>query len=136
VKPKEPPQENINEVNGITTRINVTDTLASKILLGVSGNVPAYDRYFKDALTLFGIRTQFDELSLKGLVHFYKHNQQGFEKNRDLFSKDGVSYTPMKLIDMYFWQIGFMLDNPDKYEEEITIVNEFAEQYKPLKRSF
>lgn len=73
-------QENINEINGIKARINVTDTLASKILLGVYGNVPAYDRYFKDALTLFGIRTQFDKLSLKELVDFYNLHQHGFEK--------------------------------------------------------
>ncbi len=46
---------NIPQINVADKLISVTDTMASKILLGVYGNVPAYDRYLKDALKLHGI---------------------------------------------------------------------------------
>jgi hypothetical protein len=122
--------DNIREINGEKTIINVTDTLASKILLGVYGNVPAYDRYFKNALILFGINSQFNERSLRELASFYNENQSDFNEMKKLFSTDGVSYTPMKLIDMYFWQIGFMMDNQDLYIKELEEIAQFAGAYR------
>lgn len=123
-------QDNINEINGKQTIINVTDTLASKILLGVFGNVPAYDRYFKVGLTLFGLRLQFDQLGLRDLVNFYHKNFDEFEYSKNLFSYDGVNYTPMKLLDMFFWKVGFMIDNFEVNFEELKKISDFAEQYK------
>lgn len=122
--------DHIREINGEKTIINVTDTLASKILLGVYGNVPAYDRYFKNALLLFGFNNQFNERSLRELANFYNANHSVFNEMRKLFITDGVYYTPMKLIDMYFWQIGFMLDNQDLYINELEEIAQFAGTYR------
>ena len=69
-------QNNIYQINGQDKSVNVTDTLASKILLGVFGNVPAYDRYLIDALKLHGIKSQFNEQSLLEIVEFYHLDQR------------------------------------------------------------
>jgi len=53
--------KNIVEVNGRNTEVNVTDTLATKIMLGTMGCIPAYDRYF-----IAGLRTMnFSHISFK-----------------------------------------------------------------------
>ncbi|WP_040205936.1 hypothetical protein [Neobacillus jeddahensis] len=118
--------ENITQINGENTKITVTDTLASKILLGVFGNVPAYDRYLKEALRLHGISQQFNESSLLELVDFYNQNLDEFEKCHRMFSEDGINYTPMKLVDMYFWQVGYLMDTVDQGRNEIMKINQFA----------
>lgn len=120
---------NIPQINGEDKMINVTDTLASKILLGVYGNVPAYDRYLKAGLKIHGIKQQFDEESLMEIVDFYNLNRDQFEMCQRLFNEDGSTYTPMKLVDMYFWQVGFFMDNPDSCSDELIKVNEFAAGY-------
>ncbi|PLS01925.1 hypothetical protein [Neobacillus cucumis] len=127
-------ENNIHEINGDKVRVSVTNTLASKILLGVFGNVPAYDRYFKDALSLFGIRVYFDENSLMELAEFYNRFVDEFQGFRDNFIQDGVHYTPMKLIDMYFWQIGYMMDHAEMFKDELKEITRFAQQYKSINR--
>ncbi|MEH7226660.1 hypothetical protein V7112_22920 [Bacillus sp. JJ1566] len=128
-------QDNVHEINGEQTIIKVTDTLASKILLGVYGNVPAYDRYFKEALSMFGIRTQFNQSGLQELIEFYNHNIEEFEESKAIFNDDGIHYTPMKLIDMFFWQVGFMRDNLEKNIDELKKITEFAAEYKTLEKN-
>lgn len=113
---------NISVVNGKKTTVNVTDTLSSKILLGVFGCVPAYDRYFKEGLRLEGIRNAFDRRSLEQLREFYNANKAEFEKTRKAFKDHGLTYTPMKLVDMYFWQLGYM-NSTD--EESLLNVSEY-----------
>ncbi|WP_312470321.1 hypothetical protein [Neobacillus sp.] len=120
---------NIPQINGEDKLISVTDTLASKILLGVYGNVPAYDRYLKGALKLHGINQQFNEASLLELVDFYNVYRDEFEKCHQLFSKDGTYYTPMKLIDMYFWQVGFLMVTVDENNSELVNIKEFASTF-------
>lgn len=124
--------DNIKYINGEKTVVSVTDTLTSKILLGVYGIVPAYDSYFVNAIKMYGFRnTTLCEDSLKELVNFYYDFQSEFEVCRALFEKDGVQYPPMKLIDMYFWQVGYMLDKTQNYqEEELQRICEFANIYK------
>ncbi len=124
--------DNIKDINGEKTMVSVTDTLTSKILLGVYGIVPAYDSYFVNVIKMYGFKnTSLCEESLKELVNFYYDFQSEFEACRVLFEKDGVQYPPMKLIDMYFWQIGYMLDNANNYkEEELQRIRKFANRYK------
>ena len=124
--------DNIKDINGEKTTVSVTDTLISKILLGVYGIVPAYDSYFVNAIKMYGFKNaNLCEDSLKELVDFYYDFQSEFEVCRLLFEKDGVQYPPMKLIDMYFWQIGYMLDKNQNYqEEELQRIREFANLYK------
>lgn len=100
--------DNISVVNDEETTVNVSDTLASKILLGVFGCVPAYDRYFKEGLRFHGIRPSLDRCSLEELRLFYNDNLTEFDRCRKAFQDDVTYYTPMKLVDMYFWQLGYM----------------------------
>lgn len=122
-------KDHITTVNGQDQSINITDTLVSKILLGVYGNVPAYDRYFKEALKIHGIKQRFNENALQELVEFYDSYREDFEKCQRLFNDDGTVYTPMKLIDMYFWQVGFLMDNPIKNRHDLAGIYEFASNY-------
>lgn len=124
-------EDNIKMINGIKAKVSVTDTLASKILLGVYGIVPAYDRYFVEAMKIHGFKnTKLCEDSIKDLVDFYYKFESDFEKCRMLFKKDGINYPPMKLIDMYFWQVGYMLANPKKFlKEELQGICEFVRKY-------
>lgn len=93
---------------------NSSDTLISKILLGVFGCVPAYDRYFKSGLRSMGIASaQFSKRSVAGLLQFYEHYYDDFEAVRLKISEHGVEYPPMKIIDMCFWQIGFDSDTQE-----------------------
>lgn len=93
----------------------VSETLITKILMGTLGCAPAYDRYF-----LAGLKTDkrfsrvFGIESISQLTDFYLGNIEEFETLRESFSRRGVKYPQMKLIDMGFWQIGFDLENPKK----------------------
>lgn len=84
-------------------------TLVTKILLGTLGCTPAYDRYFRQALIQSGIASgTFGRTSLLQLAKFYRANRGEFEACRKEMSSNGIEYTPMKVLDMCFWQIGFM----------------------------
>jgi hypothetical protein len=54
--------------------ITMTDTLASKIMLGVFGCVPAFDTIFKAGCDHENISHEFAEISLQKLGDFYKDN--------------------------------------------------------------
>lgn len=123
--------DNIKDINGIVTTVSVTDTLVSKILLGIYGIVPAYDRYFVNAMKSHGFKNiAFGEDSIRNLIDFYNDFQDEFEQCRMLFNKDGINYSPMKLIDMYFWQVGYMQDNPENFsEDDLKNIYEFTNKY-------
>lgn len=85
-----------------------SDTLITKILLGTIGCTPAYDRYFKSGLSLSKVAQQrYGTKSLSQLVAYYLDHYEQFEAFRKEISQSRVEYTPMKIIDMCFWQIGF-----------------------------
>ncbi len=87
-----------------------TTTLVTKILLGTLACVPAYDIYF-----IRGLRKR--DLSYSGLkqsnfgklLSFVKkpENLAQFETTQRQIEKIGaVRYPIMKLVDMYFWELG------------------------------
>jgi hypothetical protein len=87
---------------------NASDTLITKILLGVFGCVPAYDRYFKEGLRLTRIASgQYNPNSISQLLKFYDLHYDAFETVRLKISENGVEYPPMKIVDMCFWQLGY-----------------------------
>jgi len=88
-----------------STHLEITDTLTSKILLGVYGVVPAYDRYFREAARLHGISGQFNQRSFKQLQTFFDQNEAEFSSFIEETSTGDLTYTPMKTIDMYFWKV-------------------------------
>lgn len=82
-----------------------SDTLATKIMLGVFGNVPAFDSAFKYG---FGVST-FGRAALVKIQHFCSENQEIIEKHRvptiDFVSGEPTQrhYTRAKVIDMVFF---------------------------------
>lgn len=88
----------------------VSDTLVTKILLGIFGCVPAYDRYFKNAVKKYGISATFNAESLTGLWDYFIKYESIINSACAKMEIPLDLYTPMKLMDMCFWQIGFDMD--------------------------
>jgi hypothetical protein len=88
--------------------------LATKILLGTLGCIPAYDRYFVDGLRIIKKRHQVPKLTpsnFSAVVKFYQAHRPEFDHaQREIKNRGGPTYPAMKLVDMYFWQIGFEND--------------------------
>ncbi len=89
--------------------ISATDTLLSKVILGTLGCVPAYDRYFKDGLKEKQMEHRsFNKASLNELFDFIDRNKNEIESAQKLIKiKTQIHYPIMKILDMYFWQIGY-----------------------------
>jgi hypothetical protein len=102
-------KDNVHLIKGKSKKVNVTDTLATKIILGTLGCVPAYDRYFIDGirkknLNYSGIKPR----NFTSIIEFYKNNINQFSTaEKHIFEISGINYPPMKLLDMYFWEIGY-----------------------------
>jgi len=107
---------NVGEINGKEKEINVSDTLTTKIILGALGCVPAYDRYFIDGLREGGISPfRPSQDGIKVLVNFYRDHRDHFDRlQAKIKTAGGLPYPAMKLVDMYFWQIGFEQDRKEK----------------------
>ncbi len=92
--------------------ITPTDTLISKILLGTFACVPAYDRYFINGLNEAGLKhSKFNADSLKELFTFINDNKTEINKCQTLIQQKIQKHYPvMKVLDMYFWQVGYDKD--------------------------
>lgn len=89
----------------------LSTTLTTKILMGILGCVPAYDRYFIDGVKAQKVTTGIYNLkSLLRLVDFYENNCARLEETRKGLMVYDLPYLQMKLLDMGFWQIGFEKD--------------------------
>lgn len=90
---------------------DVSETLVTKVLMGVLGCCPAYDRYFKDGLSRehIGVK-RFNAKSILSLVDFYESNFDKLEEIRAKMNVEGLCYPQMKMLDMGFWKIGFDAD--------------------------
>lgn len=92
-----------------------SDTLVTKILLGTIGCTPAYDRYFKKGLSASGVAQQsFGVKSMLRLSNFYEANLGELEAFRKNISRGRIEYTPMKVMDMCLWQLGYDIDTAGK----------------------
>lgn len=117
--------ELVNETRSCYEGFNVSDTLVTKILMGVFGNIPAYDRYFRKGLRLHSMKSSLTKDSLIEIIRFYYSYSTEFEP----YLSSG--YTPMKLIDMYFWQSAIFNkqaskivgSNLDPLNDEVTKVS-------------
>ena len=87
--------------------ITATDTLISKIILGALGCLPAFDRYFN--LGLFD--KEYSVINGKSIdIIWVKTNEMKSEIELVqgwIRQQTGTLYPPMKIIDMYYWQLGF-----------------------------
>lgn len=94
---------------------NATDTLVSKILLGALGCVPAYDRYYIQAVKHYEISSgNYDRNSVRDIAKYYIDNKTDFEAIRHQMSECGTEYPAMKLMDMCMWQAGFSEEDEEK----------------------
>lgn len=100
----------------------VSDTLVTKILLGVYGCAPAYDRYFKETAKKNGISPSFNADSLTALWNYYYSNKDTINDTCIEIGLPLDLYTPMKLMDMCFWQIGYDMDKEKSKNDTIITV--------------
>ena len=83
-----------------------SDTLVTKIMLGVFANIPAYDQYFRKSLKLHSVNKK----SLLKIKKFYEEDKETFDSIKIrtfdfLTAKEtDIIYPKAKLIDM----CGFM----------------------------
>jgi hypothetical protein len=100
-----------NKISEVKT--NISDTLISKILLGTLGCIPAYDRYFVEAIgkkhgekIAQGTLTQ---TSIEEIFGYYKKHEETFEEIRKQFHISGtqIKYPQMKVLDLGLWQLGY-----------------------------
>lgn len=91
-------------------KINPTITLITKVIMGTLGCLPAFDRYF-----LHGVKQEdycfinLSEFCLEYLFHFVENIEYNeiCECQNLLNEKREMFYPKMKIVDMYFWQLGY-----------------------------
>jgi hypothetical protein len=97
----------ITSVNGHRCKIRVTDTLVTKILLGTLACLPAYDEYVIKGMRAEGLScATLKERNLNTLFEWYTEREDEFHSVQRRILENKLSYPSMKLVDMYFWQLG------------------------------
>jgi len=94
--------------------LNGTDTLTSKVILGVFGSIPAFDRYFKNTFNV----TSFNKKALIRINDFYNENKMVIDelakkilvKNFDTEIETKINYPKAKIIDMYGFTKGLLME--------------------------
>lgn len=97
-----------------------SDTLTTKILMGTFGCVPAFDRYLKAGISAYkkvntDSKYKFtqqiedeDAKTFEEIAKFVIGNKDKLNKIKKVSALE--KYPLMKLVDMYFWEIGYELD--------------------------
>lgn len=89
-----------------------TDTLVTKVLLGTFGCLPACDRYFVDGFKRKGFK--YSRLNVQFIGRVLQFCQEHLDYLRQeqirIERLSHLRYPLMKLVDMYFWQIGYEND--------------------------
>lgn len=89
-------------INALGKENKPSDTLVTKIMLGVFANIPAFDQYFRKSLKVHSVNKK----SLLKIKEFYLENKEDFDSFKIhtfdfLTSKETNNiYTKAKLIDM------------------------------------
>jgi len=92
----------------VTKPKKVTDTLVSKVLLGMRGCLPACDRFFiagfrEEGRHYSGLNGRF----VASVFAFCRSNLSALQSEQRRLKRElGARYPLMKLVDMYFHQIG------------------------------
>jgi hypothetical protein len=89
-----------------------TDTLITKVILGTCGCLPACDRYFINGFKSEGFKYSYlNDNFVERVLGFCQEHLPELQKERgSIEQRGGVRYPLMKLVDMYFWQIGYEKD--------------------------
>ena len=92
----------------------MSDTLATKIILATLGCTPAYDWYFIEGLRTRNIRfSEFSAKHFRTLCEFYRENAEEFKDVQRQIQEGGMRYPIMRLVDMYFWEVGRRMAEKD-----------------------
>jgi hypothetical protein len=85
-----------------------TDTLISKVVLGTFGCLPAGDEYFIRGFRREGLKYSYlnDEFIERVHVICQENLADLHREQVNIHKISGMRYPLMKLVDMYFWQIG------------------------------
>lgn len=96
--------------------VSDTDTLVTKVLLGTYACIPAYDNLLYAGMKFWNthIRKEkekrviqaFGKNSYISLIKFTKEYEEQLIKIQEYIRTFGFRYPLMKLVDMYFWNIG------------------------------
>lgn len=97
-----------------------SDTLVTKVLLGTLGCLPACDRYFINGFKSANFRYSYLNAEFIGRVlRFCRDHRSELRGEQESIERiGGMRYPFMKLVDMYFWQIGFERSNRSNSETE------------------
>lgn len=82
-----------------------SNTLITKVMLGTWGCIPAYDEFFKAGLRYFGLSDRLSSNAIQTMIEKLRPFNE-VHQTIDFYSSYG--YTPMKIIDAYFWEIGYL----------------------------
>lgn len=115
-------RERITAVNGKSKEHEASEILITKILLGTVGCTPACDRFF---IRGFRHESQYSTFGKKFLLRafqFYRQQADEFsETQRVVLQRGGINYPAMKLLDMYFWNLGVRLERQDQQEDNLNV---------------
>ena len=109
---------------GVSGTVTPSDTLTSKIMLGVFGNVPAYDTFFVNWIkSVPEIKPQiFNEKSLLSIKKYYDENlkesmQAIMIKTIDFTDElpSNIHYKQAKLVDIYGFTKGGGIEKPESH---------------------
>jgi len=100
----------------------VTDTLITKILLGTSGCVPAYDTNVCSALKKIGINSNFGITSIKEIYRCYKDNEAYINAIREQSEeKEKLESCPiMRVIDACLWKYGEEIEKEKEAQKKLS----------------
>ena len=86
-----------------------TKTLVTKVLLGTFGCLPACDQYFIAGFRHAGLGYSYlNAKFIKKLLVFSREHLAALRSEQVTINKHSEAHYPlMKLVDMYFWQIGY-----------------------------
>lgn len=74
-------------------------------MLGTWGCIPAYDEFFKAGLRYFGLSDRLSSNAIHTMIVKLRPLNE-VHQTIDFYALKG--YTPMKIIDAYFWEIGYL----------------------------
>jgi len=107
-----------NQIQIQVTDWNRSGTLITKIMLGTTACVPAYDSFFKNGLHICGIppyaehpNSGFSRRSLQPLIQCLQQNNFGgqvdnLRQNNPQLAELIRGWPLMKIVDAYFWRKG------------------------------
>jgi hypothetical protein len=90
-----------------------TGTLVTKVVLGTVGCLPALDGYFTTGCRRYGLRvpSRVNCAFIRDILGFYCNNLPAFQAEQARIQHaHGLRYPLMKLVDMFFHQVGLELE--------------------------